>query len=182
MSFAFSSRKALQITAYVVSKRRRPTTKLELMKLLYFADRLSIQRHRHPITGDRHCALPHGPVVSRILDLINENAIRDLALWTDAIEVDKSNILHIKQDPGCDELSECEIELLDEIIRTYGPLSAKQLYDRAHLLPEWIKCHAKGNVEIPLSEIAIALGCQADLSEMEEEKELDCELAQLQGS
>jgi uncharacterized phage-associated protein len=185
MSFVFCANRAVQASAYIINHRARQTTKLELVKLLYFADRLSIQKQGCPITGDDLYALDHGPIVSRILDLINDSPLtssRDRVIWSSNIEIGQDHVLYVKHDPGNDELSEYEIELLDEILRKYGHLTASQLIHEAHELPEWIKCHVDGaSKPILLSEIAKAVGRESDLPDMEGARELDLELAQLRG-
>lgn len=186
MSFAFSARKAVQVAAYFVRNRRLPTTKLELVKLIYLADRLSIQRRRQPITGDKLFALDHGPVVSRIMDLIGDSSFSPQAergIWSQYLETGPDLIVRTKCDPGDNELSECEIELLHDTLVEFGDLDTATLYRRVHELPEWRNCHVDGTSRmIPLSEIAKAVGCEDDLSDMEESQRFDLELARLQGS
>ena len=44
---------------------------IKLVKLLYLAERLSLQRYGEPITGDKLVSMPHGPVLSMTYDHIN---------------------------------------------------------------------------------------------------------------
>ena len=45
--------------------------KTKLMKLFYFADFLHVKKYGVPITYDTYIRLEHGPVPSKILNLVN---------------------------------------------------------------------------------------------------------------
>ena len=67
----FNERRVAQMAAYLLDHARTRMKYLKLMKLLYLADRESMKRHGHPISGDRYVSMDHGPVLSNTLNLIN---------------------------------------------------------------------------------------------------------------
>ena len=112
---------------------------LKLVKLLYFIDRNAILRWGRPVTTDRFVSMPHGPVVSRIYDLIcsgpEENA--PPSPWRQFIgKVDRYDVELISH-PGDSELSRAEVRLIDEIFACFGEKTKWQLRDMSHELPEW---------------------------------------------
>ena len=65
----FNEQRVAQMAAYLLGRARGHTKYLKLMKLLYLADRESMKRHGHPISGDRYVSMEHGPVLSHTLNL-----------------------------------------------------------------------------------------------------------------
>jgi len=151
MSALFDEKKASHVAAFFLFKanqKRGNLTVLKLMKLMYLAERTSYARFGEPITGDRLVSMPHGPVLSQTLDLINngsqaqnnggwddwiaERSGRDLALK------DPSTIRTPKED--LDHLSDSDLEILEGIWNQFGSLSAKKLEAFTHNpknCPEW---------------------------------------------
>ena len=68
----FKEVKTAQVAAFFLAKapgHRMPH--LKLMKLLYLADRESMRETGYPMSWDRLVSMPHGPVLSTTLNLIN---------------------------------------------------------------------------------------------------------------
>jgi len=139
MRFQFEQDKALQAMAYIV-KRLGSVEKVKLMKLMYLADKQHFLREGYPITGDRQCAMPYGPVPSATLDLLNGNwadpnlALRSLHL--------NDNTVMLRHDPGVGTLSAQELATLDEILAQYGDAHRWSLVDALHELPEYKETYA----------------------------------------
>src|SRR5258708_25135951 len=68
--FRFDAKKAAEAASVILRLSGGQRNYMELVKLLYLADREALIRFGYPITGDRFAALPHGLVLSRILNLI----------------------------------------------------------------------------------------------------------------
>src|SRR4051812_27718977 len=59
---------------------------MKLIKLLYLADRTALLRWGRPITFARPISMRHGPVLSEVLDLINEGQLApETSAWRDTI-------------------------------------------------------------------------------------------------
>src|SRR2546425_12624302 len=72
IKFKFNERKAVQAAARLIAQSGGEMNYLALMKLLYLIDREALIRFGRPITGDKVVAMKHGPVLSRIYDLVSQ--------------------------------------------------------------------------------------------------------------
>ena len=70
--YVFRAEKAVQLVGCLMrTAGRKRANIMWLLKLLYLADRESLRETGRPISGDRHYTLPHGPVLSKIYNLMN---------------------------------------------------------------------------------------------------------------
>lgn len=143
MRFVFDGRKTAQAACWLVNMAGGTMSYMVLIKLLYLADRTALVQTGHPITGDRMVAMPHGPVLSRVLDQVNMgDEPGEPMLWFEYItESDGYNVSSKKSDPETDELSRYELELLEEVFQRYGGMNKWVLRDFTHTLPEWDDPH-----------------------------------------
>jgi len=125
--------------------------KTKLMKLLFFADKLHLQKFGKPIFYDRYFKLPFGPVPTltlNIIDSLNEIENQDLRVYTEKfkkhIEIEEQQIDNIKQNRfkilnefDKDYFSKSEIEVLKQITKEYRDLNAKDISEISHKLPEY---------------------------------------------
>lgn len=148
MSSLFSERKAAQVAAYFLiraSQKLGSVTLLKLMKLMYLAERLSYERFCYPIIGDALVSMPHGPVLSRTLDLMNFGSSTDDSEWESLISEREDRYMSLKNHDGLTvddlrELSESDIEVLNSVWNKFGRLSAVKLREYTHdqnNCPEW---------------------------------------------
>ena len=146
MSSLFNEKKAAEVAAYFLvraSKPKKIITLLKLMKLMYLSERLSYQKFGHPIIGDALVSMPHGPVLSKTLDLMNVGSSKKLSPWVRLIS-DKSNRdMSLKEKLTIDdlrELSDADLEVLKTIWNDFGQRSASTLRNYTHdpkNCPEW---------------------------------------------
>ncbi|WP_255566960.1 MULTISPECIES: Panacea domain-containing protein [unclassified Photorhabdus] len=69
LSARFDSEKAIESILYVASTA--PISDIyHVGKILYFADRLHLERYGRLITGDNHLAMKDGPVAENAYDII----------------------------------------------------------------------------------------------------------------
>ncbi len=81
-------------------------------------------------------SMPHGPVLSQLLDSINFRIDGDP--WCEYLsERDRYDIALTRPDPENDELSIYELELLKNINNKFGDLDWKAISKLTHDLPEW---------------------------------------------
>jgi len=125
--------------------------KTKLMKLLFFADKEHLTRYGIPIFYDKYFKLPHGPIPTltlNIIDSLNEVENYDLEeyakLFKEHLELKVSsfkgytiNEFEIKKDIDLDVFSESEIEVLKIIASKYKNHTATQLSELSHNLPEY---------------------------------------------
>ncbi len=170
ITFQFSERKAAQAAAFLVKRFAGGVIdRLALIKLLYYAEREFLGRYGRPIFGDRYYSLDHGPIVSRILDLIREDTSdpdnKD-RYWHKYIRRGTYPTVVLGEDPGEDDLAPVEIDTLNRVIDANKGKSAKQIEDESHQLPEY-KNPNGSSLPISVEDILVALGkSSSDISRM----------------
>jgi uncharacterized phage-associated protein len=135
----FNIEKIIQVLAYI-QKKTETQSKLELIKYLFFADRVNIRRHFSFISRDYYYALKLGPVASETLDVLEKHdeylnyPDNELQLL-DKIEV-KDNRTRIINETNTDLLSKNEMKSIDFVAETFNA-STMPLVELTHEYPEW---------------------------------------------
>src|SRR5476651_2204467 len=87
IKFQFDEKKAVQAAAYLIQKNGGSMNYMALLKLLFLADRASLLKRGHPITGDQIFSMKHGLVLTQILDRISQKKQEHRAqLWHEFID------------------------------------------------------------------------------------------------
>jgi uncharacterized phage-associated protein len=136
--FRFNAKKAAQAANKLLQLSGGRRNYMELVKLLYLADRKALLRLDCPITGDQLVALPYGPVLSRVLNLIRfgPNSPDDAA-WFDIVSPPDGYDVEALGNGDDDELSGAECQILGEVFAEHGNKNWIQLSRLTHKLPEW---------------------------------------------
>jgi uncharacterized phage-associated protein len=138
MRFRFDERKAAQAAAYLLTHRDGRLNYMALIKLLYLADRAALLECGQPITGDRMVSMPHGTVLSQILELIHTGSPETPTPWFELIsEPERYEVSLRRPSPPTDELSRFELGVLDEVDKSFGMLDQWALRRLTHELPEY---------------------------------------------
>jgi len=147
MSLRFDEVKATQAAAYLLKLRGGQMHYLKLIKLLYLADRTALLRWGIPITTDRYVSMDHGPVVSRIYNLITDETPKPV--WAEFVSapLGEYEVQLLKEAPT-DRLSRAEEKLLSETFEKFGRMNRWDLVDYVHTLPEWVNPHG---TSLPIS-------------------------------
>ena len=161
----FSEVKTTQVATRLLQKRGGEMSYLKLIKLLYLIDRAALDRWGRPVTFDDYYSMEHGQVLSRTLDLINDEDVppgqTDPSFWHQHISAPSNHEVKLLQEAPIDELSRVEIALIDEIYAEYGQFSRWQLRDLHHTLPEY-KNPGKGHIPTEMETILQALAKTKD--------------------
>lgn len=136
MRFHFDEMKAAQAAAHLISSHGDRINATVLIKLLYLADRSALIENGQPITGDRMVAMPHGPGLCMILDLMNVGGGSPGSIWSMTVSPPENFEVSLRRDPGKDRLSANEIGLLDRINDAFGHLEWREICQIARGLPE----------------------------------------------
>lgn len=131
--FKFDERKATQAAARFLKLRGGKMSHLKLIKLLYLMDREALKRWGRPVTGDSYVSMPQGPVLSKTYELMAFGG----KTWKEIVSEIGNYEVSLKGEPSTDDLSEAEIELIDEIFKEYGGLGRWKLRDLTHEFQEW---------------------------------------------
>lgn len=142
----FDERRTAEAAAYLLYRAGGRLPLIKLLKLLYLAERLSLQKYGEPITGDRLVAMPNGPVLSMTYDHMNgalpsmeggwESWIADRAGHQVSLR-DESKIRSPEQDLM--RLSDSDLEVLSEVWSGFGHWDRWDLvkYTHSDACPEW---------------------------------------------
>ncbi len=139
INFEFNEKRATQAAAFFIEKNGCTMNHMKLIKLLYLADRVSIKKWYEPITGDKYFSLPHGPIVSNILDKINHTQdIENQSYWYNYIEKSGSHEVSLLSKIEYDELSKRELKLLNDLDEYFKNYTQWEMVKFCHEnVPEW---------------------------------------------
>jgi len=124
---------------YLAKKLETPIDKLAAIKLLFFADRYHLRKYGRLISDDTYYALPHGPVASNSLDIINL-ILADNNTGTEKQYIKKdidTAFSAVENDYELEYLSDSDVEALDFVITEFGNMKTWDLRDLTHEYPEW---------------------------------------------
>lgn len=147
VEFTFEFQKAKAALLFLADQNVPELTKGKVCKLFFLADQHHLVRHARPITGDRYAAIEHGPVPSRMLDLL-DSVEAESGTTREAIELAKAIVLdrsfrypHIQRNepPHLENLSTSDIESLSEVIREFGGKSFTELRRLTHEMPAYLE-------------------------------------------
>ncbi|NJM47480.1 MAG: SocA family protein [Alkalinema sp. RU_4_3] len=142
INFQFRPEKAVEAAAVLCKLHGKPIKYLGLLKMLYIADRVALDRMEQPITGDHYVSMNYGPVLSSVYDLIKGNPVDEaLPLWTKYICRRDLHHVALLADPGNLELCEEEEEILQQVYEEFGKLDPFHVAEWTHGLPEWKDPH-----------------------------------------
>ncbi|MFB3882630.1 MAG: Panacea domain-containing protein [Armatimonadota bacterium] len=143
---------------------------LRLLKLLYIADREALREVARPIVGTRPVAMPHGPVLSEVYDLVRGEHF-DEAIWSEHIRKDGYEI-ELTKDPGVLTLSRYEIGVLTRTAEANRDTDDWELVRKTHSFPEWVRNYREGtSTPIPFEDLIEAVGRSEDRDEILEDAE-----------
>jgi uncharacterized phage-associated protein len=168
----FNEKKATQAAARFLNFRGGRMNYMKLIKLLYMLDREALLSWGRPVTFDTYFSMRLGPVLSEVHDLITDPQDPDLgpSFWGIHISDPSHYSVALVDDPGSDELSEAEMQLIEEVWAKYGHFAPFDLVEHLHqILPEW-KDVQSGRVPIEYADILKAGGKPSDeISAVEED-------------
>ena len=139
--FRFDWKKGLEAIVYIANRSPNKTFH-HISKIMYFADRLHLEKYGRFICGDKYCAMKHGPVPSGIYDILklvrgNEPCsyfITPMTIDTfkDAFTVIDNYNVQAARESNIKLFSESDLECIDEAISQYGSLEFTKLADVSH--------------------------------------------------
>ncbi len=156
----FNEKKATQAAAQFLNLSSGRMNYMKLIKLLYMLDRGALLGWGRPVTFDSYFSMKLGPVLSEVRDLITEQRNPDLepGFWGSHISDPSRFFVGLVDDPGSDELSEAEMQLIESIWKEYGHFPPFHLVEHLHkILPEWKEVQS-GSLPIAYADILKAGG------------------------
>lgn len=161
----FSEKKATQVAAFFIKQGGGKLFILQLMKLMYLAERTSYAKYGEPIIGDALVSMKHGPVLSNTLNYINGEV--EPSVWEEWISdraghqlVLNKQIADVRED--LDELSDADLQILEEVWNQYGSYDRFKLRDLTHKLCEEWEDPGESSAPIPYSRLLRCVGHDID--------------------
>lgn len=177
--FKFHPEKAVEAASLFLKLHGRPMSYLGLLKLLYMADRIALERLEQPITGDIYVSMNYGPVLSRVYDLIKGYDVAGAKdVWSKYIssrdpgyKISSDYTVSLREYPGDDELCEAEVKIIKQVYAEYGHIDPFDLAETTHLFPEWKNPHGSA-IPISVEEVLENVGkTEEDIERIREEFE-----------
>jgi hypothetical protein len=156
MALILQEKRATQAAASFL--KLTPNSRLNymtLLKYLYLADREALLRWGRPITFDEFFEMKLGPVLSKVDDLMsNMTRTQENSFWVKYISPPSNWCVSLLNDPGIDELSQAEMELIEETFALYRSYEDPfEFADFLHkILPE-LKGVSHGRLPISIGDI-----------------------------
>jgi hypothetical protein len=114
IAFKFSQRKATEAILYLANRLPVPNV-YRICKMLYLADKSSLNKYGRFIFGETYVAMKGGGTPSNVYDLLKQLRITP----SDALAV-KDNTVIVSRYADLDYLSSSDIECLDQVITRYA--------------------------------------------------------------
>lgn len=113
--------------------------RMRLLKLLYLANRQSLEQTGDPIVDDDAFAMKDGPVLSHTYDLIKgtEWDEKAQAIWNEHFKVVDRILIQMLSDPGTGHLSDYDVETLVGIASEYKDWEDYDLSELTHTFDEY---------------------------------------------
>jgi uncharacterized phage-associated protein len=166
----FQTRKAAQVVAFFGLKAGGKINILRAAKLVYLADRLSMELRDHSITDDNFVSMYFGPVNTHTYDYMNGRGSDRQEEWSAFVDKRENHDLPVAKGvavESLDQLSRADIKILEETWKRFSDIERFTLAEWTHkYCPEW-KNPGKSSVPIDFSTVFKKLGkaAPADLAE-----------------
>lgn len=160
----FDVLKMIAAIGYLVEQTK--ATMYPIMKMLYLADKVHLERHGRFIAGEEYVAMEQGPVPSHAYDMMkhlrSEKRSDVFVVSEDFFAYQAGHVLVLKQQPDLDELSVSDQQCLDEVVQIYRSVGHWGVRDLSHD-EAWEKIWSRRNfaksVPMPAKKIAEDLAC-----------------------
>ena len=151
IEFEFDMQKTIEAILYIANRLSAPTIR-DVVKLIFFADKTSLENYGRFVTGDRYVAMRQGPVPSETYNLLK--AGRD----TDTYGFKVVHRYHVEtlRDADTEEFSDSDIACLDQVIDAFGHFPGWFLVKISHLDDAYKEIWSLGlsqNTPIPVEKI-----------------------------
>lgn len=124
---------SLQLMRYILT-RSGSMSHLKLQKLVYYIEGHHLAYFEAPLIEDEFEAWVHGPVSRKIF-----NALREHSLLYGDIRFVKETGVQAPEEIAHKTLSQDQIDLIDEVIETYGKFTGMQLESMTHNEKPWLE-------------------------------------------
>lgn len=172
----FKEEKIAQMAAYFLKMRGGSMAVVKLMKLLYLADRYSLEQYGHPISNAPLASMEHGPVISPAINFAKGDFMD--GSWCKWIGPRKNHELSLSRNFESDKelglLSKADLMVMKTVFEEYGHLDRWEVVKKTHELPEY---QDPGKSSLPIAYYDIFKALDYDDQDADE---LDAELREVE--
>jgi uncharacterized phage-associated protein len=162
--------KATEAAAFLLGKGGDQLEIKRLMKLLYLAERKSLEEYGDLLIGDTPCSFEQGPMLSHCYDMAKPNG--PSAIWNAWISRRGMMVVLHSSEPF-KYLSRADLDVLEETWAEFGGMSPNELTDYTHEnCPEWTD-PGKSSLPIEYWEFAAAVGYDEEAADIIGKKIID---------
>ncbi|MEL6406053.1 MAG: Panacea domain-containing protein [Chloroflexota bacterium] len=154
LTFEFNAEKAREAILYLAKRTKKSPTYMRIVKLMYLADKTSLEQYGRFISGDTYYAMQHGPVPTHSFNMLKEEDTNDNGF---EVVTNKYPTIIAHRDANIDYLSESDTLCLDQILESFDKFPTFYLRDITHdeaWEATWKENGEAGSREIPLERIA----------------------------
>jgi uncharacterized phage-associated protein len=150
LKFNANGEKVVNMIAYFAG-RCADATKMKISKLMYFADKVHLNRFGRPISGDTYIRMKFGPVPSMGLNLMRHTAYYENVseLFDELIEVKGNEVRPLEEFNG-KIFSRSDISVMNDVIEEFGNVHALRLSDLSHDESAWKKAEMNRKIDFEL--------------------------------
>ena len=156
----FQAEKVLEYIALFLKLSDRRIEKLKLVKLLYLTEREFLRKTGELSLWDEYYSLPHGPICSSSLHIIDGYLDEDAANRIFAVQNGKDLTLkdYESSDQGYDYLSDSEISVARDVWEEHKHRTSSQLRNFTHQYCPEYKLINRGRIRIRVEDLMQAVG------------------------
>ncbi len=148
--FKFDKRKAVETLIYIARRIDHPDYG-DILKLVYLADKTSLEKYGRFIFGDTYSAMKYGAVPSQLFDLVKDAKLNGgYDFGVEGYRVTSNRDADVRW------LSESDTECLDQIITIYDKVPSWKRINDTHdeaYHAAWDKRGKNGSVIMPVESI-----------------------------
>lgn len=142
MQIKNSDKKAIQALNYFAIKEGGKINRMKAFKLIWLSDRAHLRKYGRTILGDNYFAMKLGPVPSKTKELSEEKGVSQTHLkkYRDSfIKPDGQYDIDSVNEPELKVFSNSDLDVMDNIYKTFGSKKEFTLSKFSHEFPEWKK-------------------------------------------
>lgn len=138
--FNFEKFRAVLLYILNTCRDKHNIGKVVLYKLLYFSDFNYYEKYKMFLTGTTYSKLPMGPVpnIADILELMDMRGDIEIFINTNYYGFAKTEYIP-RTKPNMSVLKDEEVEVINDVIRKLGSLSANEISEYSHGDAPWIE-------------------------------------------
>jgi|SRR3989344_6368715 len=132
-------KKITQVLNYLAQKEGGKINYMKALKLLYLADRLHLREYGRLITEDYLVAMEKGTLGSQARDIAIQNKYLPHVIYQHSKDklIRLPDFMIEANDSDRDQLSETDVECIEEVYKNLGEKTEFELVKLTHDLPEW---------------------------------------------